>query len=182
MLIRLRIGYVDGQGRAYRTDFRSYLFRLLDSDGAINLTEGEKIIMEVQLASVILLPEENSKLMLSQVRGSVMKSNERLVFLALENLSRSHSRLSYLNIPPSGIPATAVEQFFLEKGGREFWEIDVSEAVRKSRIGDRVVLDVRSDVQDLPHGPNYEIELYPLEEAERLLEDFGFVAATDTKR
>ena len=111
-------GFVDGRGRAYDVGFRTLRLSLTEAEGMLVTAPGEEVrFQEAATVSMDLLGPRPVPF-LRPVRGELIATRMRVVFLASPELPRKEP-FTFFNVALPLHPS-AIEHFFTVQGGREF--------------------------------------------------------------
>lgn len=122
-------GFVDGRGRAYDVGFRTLRLSLTDLEGMLLTGPGEAVRLQAGASLSMEIVGPKPVPFLRQVRGELIATSARAVFLAAPGLPRTEP-YTFFNVALPLHPS-AIEHFFTVQGGREFVQF-VKEDVESS--------------------------------------------------
>ena len=126
-------GFVDARGRAYDVGFRTLRLFLTDEEGILATSAGEQIAVQEEATVSISLLERKPVPFLMPVRGEVISTGVRIVFLGAPGLART-APFTFFNVSLPLHPS-AIEHFFTVQGGREFAQFEKSDVESSSSLG-----------------------------------------------
>ena len=165
-------GFVDGRGRAYDVGFRTLRLPLTDEEGLLVTGPGEAVrFQEAATVSMDLLGAKPA-LFLRPVRGEVIATGTRVVFLASPGLPRREP-FAFFNVSLALHPS-AIEHFFMVQGGREFVQFGKGDLETMSRSGATMEGILRGPAPGKPgEVARHRIRIEPRSAGERAIAALG---------
>ena len=134
-------GFVDARGRAYDVGFRTLRLSLTDEEGLLATGAGEQIAVQEEATVSMSLLEPKPVPFLMPVRGEVISTGVRVVFLATPGLPRT-APFTVFNVSLPLHPS-AIEHFFTVQGGREFVQLEKGDVESSTSSGRAMEVTLR---------------------------------------
>src|SRR2546425_916610 len=165
-------GFVDGRGRASDIGFRTLRFSLTDSEGFLAMMAGEEVRAQGGAIASMDLIEAKPLPLLKPVRGDLISTPRRVVFLAAAGLQRAEP-FTFFNVS-FGLQKTAGEHFFTVQGGREFVQFEKGDIESSSRAGPSLELVLRGARPGAPKEmARYRLRIEPESVAREAVDGLG---------